>query len=288
MRARDLAQALDELGIDEGWALGQQLREATPDAVALPEPSSSRRQGFQNQVVGRLAETVFRDTHLAALEPDGFKVEEYYEAGENRDYGAQRDGLELPINVKVASTIFRKARQVVGLAPEDCIPISAYKAIGASEKVPDLVYVDLVDFELRERVDAFMDGLDGPLGVGWHLFSWYGGSGARKGEDSYIAALFGVHGDELKALAPGSSSFRVISAHRVLAILREDPRRVPGLGVPGAGTGGFIAEVNVHVSVENETRAWDEVAAQLRQEGIQPVLDQIRRRSRVDVVDPLL
>jgi hypothetical protein len=48
----------------------------------------------------------------------------------------------------------------VGLEPVDCIPISAYKAIGASEKVPTLAYVDLVAFGLRERVDAFMDALD--------------------------------------------------------------------------------------------------------------------------------
>jgi len=71
----------------------------------------------------------------------------------------------LPINVKVASTLFRKARTVVGLDPEDCIPISAYKAIGASERVRDLVYVDLVDFTLRQRVDAFMVRLEGSLAV---------------------------------------------------------------------------------------------------------------------------
>ena len=62
-----------------------------------------------------------------------------HEAGENRDYAVRRDGLELPINVKTASTLFRKAQEVVGLAPEDCIPISAYRAIGSSEHVPDLV-----------------------------------------------------------------------------------------------------------------------------------------------------
>ena len=77
----------------------------------------------------------------------------YHESGENRDYGVQRDGLELPINVKVASTKFREAQRIVHISPDECIPISAYKAIGASEHVPDLVYVVLVDFTLREKVD---------------------------------------------------------------------------------------------------------------------------------------
>jgi hypothetical protein len=291
LSARDLTDAVDAIGLQDRWKLGEDIREAAaalPMSQALPEPNGSRRQGFQNQVVGRIAERVFRDDHLAALEPEGFHIEDYHEAGEHRDYGAQRDGLELPINVKVASTLFRNAKTVVGLEPEDCVPISAYKAIGASERVPDLVYVDLVDFELRGKVDAFMDGLDGPLGIGWHLLSWYGGKGARAAEDQYINALFATHDDQLKALAPGAAAFRVISAQRVLSILRENPRRVPGLGVPGAGTGGFVAEVNVHISVESEMRSWDDVAARIKCEGIAPVLVDIRQRTTIDVPDPAL
>ena len=291
LSARDLSDALDALVIDDQWKLGRDVRAAandSTDAARLGAPNATRRQGFQNQVVGRIAERVFRDDHLAALEPDGFEIVEYYAKGENRDYGAQKDGLELPINVKVASTMFRNAKTVVGLEPEDCVPISAYKAIGASEKVPDLVYVDLVDFELREKVDAFMDGLEGPLGIGWHLLSWYGGTGARKAEDQYVAALFDEHADALKQLAPGAAAFRVISAQRVLAILRENPRRVPGLGVPGAGTGGFIAEVNVHVSVADEMVPWDDAADRLRNEGIAPVLESIREMTTIEVPDPAL
>jgi ISXO2-like transposase domain len=168
-------------------------------------------------IVGTIAERVFRDDHLAALEPEGFEIEDLHEAGENRDYALRKGGLELPINVKVASTLFRNAQQVVGLAPEDCIPISAYKAIGASERVPDLVYVDLVDFELRERVDDYMDGLAGSLGIGWHLLSRYGGPGVRAAEDQYLRSLFDEKESELKALAPGATSYRVISAKRVIA-----------------------------------------------------------------------
>jgi hypothetical protein len=291
LSAKDLSEALDALGIGREWKLGEAIREAgisSPASRPLPGPNATRRQGFQNQVVGRIAERVFRDEHLAALEGDGFEIVEYYAKGENRDYGAQRDGLELPINVKVASTLFRNAMTVVKLHPEDCIPISAYKAIGASEKVPDLVYVDLVDFELREKADAYMDGLDGALGIGWHLLSWHGGTGATKAEDQYVAALFEKQADALKALAPDATAFRVISAQRVLAILRENPRRVPGLGVRGAGTGGFIAEVNVHVSVANETRPWQEIADRLRDEGIAPVLDSIRETATIEAPDPSL
>jgi hypothetical protein len=278
MSAADLVRALEQLEIPEHWVVYSDARAAAerePGAPCLPEPKERQKLGFQNLIVGTIAERVFREDHLAALEPDGYSVVDYHEAGENRDYGLQKDGLELPINVKVASTLFRNAQTVVGLAPEDCVPISAYKALGASERVPGLVYVDLVDFTLREKVDAFMNALDGPLGIGWHLLSWYAGKGGRAAEDRYLNALFDKHAAALKVLAPPASQYRVISARRVLAILRHHPRRVPGLGVPGAGTGGFNAEVNVHVSVSTEMVAWADVADELRAHGIQHVLDRV-------------
>ena len=116
-----------------------------------------------------------------------------------------------------------------------------------------------------------MDSLEGSLGIGWHLFSWFGGKGSKRAQDEYARALFAQHADKLKALIPGESSFHAISALRVLAILRQNPRRVPGLGVRGAGTGGFNAEVNVHISVRREMRPWDQVSAVVRERGIQQV-----------------
>jgi hypothetical protein len=291
MDARELVATLDALGIGEGWAIGDRLRSAVwsllpPSGPCLGDPAKQRREGFQNQIVGRIAERVFRDEHLAALEAEGFEVEDLHEEGENRDYVVHQDGLELPINVKVASTRFESAQRAVGLDPDDCIPIGAYKAIGASERVPDLLYVDMVDFSLREKVDDFMNRLEGPLGVGWHLFSWYGGKGATRAEDQYVDALFARHADSLMALAIDVERYHAISALRVLAILRVNPRRVPGLGIRWAGRGGFNAEANVHVSVGEETTPWREVASQLLEEGIQAILDTVRRKASVTVPDP--
>ena len=293
MTASGLSAALDEIGIGNGWVVARAVRaraRINGQALALEgqEPLNAPSQGFQNLIAGRIAESVFRTQHLAPLEQEGFVVRDLHEAGENRDYVVERDGHDLPINVKTASTMFRNARQVVGLDPRDCIPISAYKAIGASERVPDLVYVDLVDFTLREKVDAFIERLRGSESTLWHLFSWYGGAGARRAQDDYVARLFDSHGDQLVALAPGASSWRVISAQRVLAIMREMPRRCPGLGVPAAGRGVFNAEVNIHVSVERETRSWDDVAQIIRRDGIGAVLTSIRRQETRHVPAPTI
>ena len=281
--AEVLASTLDDAGVSDTWIVAQQIRAQAHlglvggNGLDAQYRRRLRNQAFQNLVVGTIAERVFRGSHLADLEVAGFTVHDLHERGDNRDYAIERDGLQLPINVKVASTLFRNARQTVGLEPEDCIPISTYKAIGACERVPDLVYVDLVDFTLREKVDAFMHALRGSLARAWALLSWYGGPGLKRAQDEYVATLFGKHGDALVKLAPGVTSFRVISAQRVLAIMRANPRRVPGLGVKAAGTGTFNAEVNVHVSVERETVPWDDVAEILRHKGIQAVLDRVRQ-----------
>jgi hypothetical protein len=291
LTAEELGGSIDDLGLRAGWALGDEIRSravSAPGSPCLPDPPGRRVQAFQNLVVGTLTERVFRERYLAALEAEGFVVQDLHERGENRDYAVQRDGAELPINVKVASTIFRNAREVVGLDPNDCIPISAYKAIGASERVHNLVYVDLVDFSLREKVDAYMNGLDGSLGALWHLLSWYAGIGAKAAQDQYITALFERRLGDLMGLLPGATSFRVISAQRVLAIMRKNPRRVPGLGIKAAGTGVIVAEVNVHISVRDETRAWTDVIEEARSHGIQHVLDQIARTITAEVPDPLL
>jgi hypothetical protein len=286
--ARDLEAALDHLGIEFGWEHGDHIRQASlhrPRGPCLPEPAKSRVEAFRNLVVGTIAERAFWSQHLAVL-PKAFAIVDLHERGEGRDFAVRQGTLELPINVKVASTQFREARRIVHLDPDDCIPIGAYKAIGASERIPDLVYVFLVDFTLRAKVDDFMDQLTGPVAIGWHLLSWYMGKGVRKAQDRFIEALFAENAAALMELVPGVTSYHVISAQRALAIMHKLPRRVPGLGVKAAGRGVIRAEVNIHVSVGDETRPWSNIVAQLSRDGIQTVLDQIRQTTPSVIPDP--
>lgn len=289
----EYVDALDAMRVGDGWLVARTLRQRLAsndegEPLRGLEKRAKANQAFRNLVVGRIAERIFWERHLRPLEKDGFEVVDLHEAGENRDYAVRRDGFELPINVKTASTLFRKAQTVVGLAPEDCIPISAYKAIGSCERVPDLVYVDLVDFTLREKVDAFMDDLAGSPEVLWELLSWYGGAGAHRAQDEYMAALFDTYARRLMAFVPSAAAYRVISAQRVLAIMRNIPRRCPGLGVRAAGTGGFNAEVNIHISVASETVPWDKVAGIMLNDGIEPVLQEIRNSESRDMPAPTI
>ena len=56
------------------------------------------------------------------------------------DFTLTETEQRLPINVKNAGTRFENARQLVGLEPDDCIPIPVYKAYDAIEKEPNSVY----------------------------------------------------------------------------------------------------------------------------------------------------
>ncbi len=286
LNATTLETALDEFSITDDWSIAKDVRDG--GTLGVHEARNNPSQAFQNLIVGRIAEVVYREEHLQPLEVAGFSIDDLHERGENRDFAVRKDGLELPINVKTASTIFRKAKEIVGLEPNDCIPIPAYKAVAVSERVPDLVYVDLVDFSFRQRVDEFTDSLRGSAGYLWKVLSWYGGKGVRKAQDGYVAKLFDLHEQKLMSLAPKTSSWRVISAQRVLAIMRDKPRRCPGLGVRAAGTGGFNAEVNIHVSANDETVSWQDVSEALQRSGIQAVLDMIRHRTTREVADPSL
>lgn len=290
LQAGSICDALDEFAIDGGWEIGAFIRVLAPASTGLTGIPRCKKPNaaFRNLVVGTIAEGLFRATQLVPLEPYGFKIKDYRAAGENRDFGLEKDGLELPINVKTASTIFRNAKTTVRLDPEDCIPVSAYKALGAVDHVPDLVYADLVDFNLRQKVDKFIESLTGAACVLWDLFSWYGGKGAKKAQDVYITRLFETHREQLEELVDPAGKFRTISAKRVIAIMREYPRRVPGLGIKAAGTGSFNAEVNVHVSVKDETVAWEDVAEMLKTRGIQHVLDLIRKTATETVPSPKL
>ena len=289
----EYVEALDTMRVSDTWVVAKTLRQRLANSHrGDPLRSLTKRdkaaQGFRNQVVGRIAERVFWNRHLQPLEEDGFEVIDLHEAGENRDYVVRRDGYELPINVKTASTLFREAQKMVGLAPEDCIPISAYKAIGSCERVPELVYVDLVDFTLREKVDTFTDNLTGPQEILWELLAWYGGPGCRRAEDEFVAALFDTHARRLTAFVPRAATYRVISAQRVLAVMRDTPRRCPGLGVRAAGLGTFVAEVNIHVSVATETVPWDEVASIMQKSGIERVLKAILNSESREVPEPTI
>src|SRR5207249_4123627 len=98
----------------------------------------------------------------------------------------ERD-LELPINVKNAGTRFERATELVGLDPNDCIPIPAYKAHAALESLPNLIYVVAVDYALVPTLNRLLPSLFAREETTvWELLNEFAGARVRSAEDLFV------------------------------------------------------------------------------------------------------
>ena len=283
-----LGKALDNLGIGahSNWEVANVVRNYArlyPETKQFALPPSHRltyaNAAFQNLIVGRIAERLFMSVCLNPLSEHGFTWQDDRHYGNSRDFTLTKDGAELPLNVKVATTKFRKAQNSVALDPDDCVPFPAYKVTNAVNRLPDLLYIDLIDFGLRDRVEHFMKKLSEDELIVWTMFTWYGGQGVTAAQDEFVDALFKKHNNGLMKLAASPPVFRVVSAKKILEVLREDLERCPQLTGKASLTAGRDASINL--SISKETLPWSELFNQLTTGGIEGVLQTIRKTGRV-------
>ncbi len=201
------------------------------------------------------------------------------------DFGICQGAHEVPVNVKNAGTRFERAENLVGLDPDDCLPIPTYKAYGAIEGNPNLLYVIAVDFDLVQQLNELLPALftDEEATV-WQLLNSYKGSLVRKAEDQFIFSTVRKHWDKIKA-ATAATDFHVISARRAIRILHTKPKRTPGVGLRAWGTGAS-AEVNVHVSIKDETTPWQVVVDRIVSKGLEDIVLAVNRKRHEYVYDP--
>lgn len=201
------------------------------------------------------------------------------------DFTLHEGKLELPINIKNAGTRFERARQLVGLDPNDCIPIPAYKANAALETVPNLLYVVSVDYDLVGNLsNLFPTILDHNELIVWDLINNYAGAKVRSAEDTFIFSVTRKYWDEMKCIA-NENPFHVISARKAVRILQTKPERTPGIGLRAWGTGAN-AEVNVHVSIEQDTTSWSVLCDRIIDKGISDIMRAVNRKKWEEVYDP--
>jgi hypothetical protein len=204
-----------------------------------------------------------------------------------RDFTIHEGELELPINIKNAGTRFMRAKELVGLDPDDCIPIPAYKAHGALEANPNLLYLVSVDYDLVSSLDRLLPTLlTSEEALVWDLLNDHKGSLLRDAEDRFIFATVRKYWEELKSVAR-NTPFNVISARRAIRILRVKPKRTPGIGLPAWGTSAR-GEVNVHISIQQETTPWREVGEHISSGGVASIVSAVNRKRTEEVYDPAI
>ena len=201
------------------------------------------------------------------------------------DFTILEGDLELPVNVKNAGTRFENAASLVGLDPDDCIPIPAYKAYDATEKEPNLIYAICIDYTLISKIErGLLTRFTQEEAYVWKLLSKYSGPLIRDAEDRFVYSMVNRHWEEFsKSVA--IPVFRVISARKAVRILQKQPKRTPGIGLRAWGTGAS-AEVNVHISVSQETKQWAEIQSRVEARGVSDIIEAVNRKKTEVVYDP--
>lgn len=203
------------------------------------------------------------------------------------DFTLHQGESSLPVNVKNAGTRFENAFTLVGLEPDDCIPIPAYKAHDAIEKEPNLLYVFAIDYRLATKIEThLLTHLNAREAAVWKLLNAKAGSRIRDAEDKFIYSTVEKYWPQFTAECP-LPGFRAISARRAIRILQTQPKRTPGIGLRAWGTGAS-AEVNVHISIHSETKAWDELHQRVMSGGLADIIGAINRKRTEVVFDPEL
>jgi len=201
------------------------------------------------------------------------------------DFTLVQGNETLPVNVKTAGTKFEQAEKLVGLDPDDCVPIPAYKAYAAIDSTPNLIYAVSVDYDMLGRLDSLLpEVFSDEERIVWDLLNRYSGSHVRNAEDAFVFGMIRRYWDEFKSVA-ADSPFNVISARKAIRILQTKPQRTPGIGLRAWGTGA-TAEVNVHVSIAEEMTPWDEVADRIRTRSITDIINAVNRKRVEEVYDP--
>lgn len=106
--------------------------DAPPDDAAR----RSARQILGNLIVGHCAEITFEEIYKAHLHTTELELRDMREGRSDTDYRLF-NGRGRPVyrvNIKFHGSLFRRAKELVGLEPEDCFALATYKIHGALEK----------------------------------------------------------------------------------------------------------------------------------------------------------
>jgi hypothetical protein len=100
----------------------------------------------------------------------------------------------------------------------------------------------------------------------------------------FVFSMVKKHWGRLKEIC-ADNPFFVVSARKAVRVLHTKPQRTPGIGLRAWGTGAS-AEVNVHVSIEEDMTAWEAVRNRIIENGIQDIIQAVNRKRMEEVYDP--
>jgi hypothetical protein len=247
-------------------AIGEQgfyawLRKPAPEDIKLKRS----REGLAQMLLCLLAEHHFESLAAGVLGPGGFRIEDHRVGRTDTDYRLlEPNGRPLfRLNIKFHGTLFERAREYVGLAPEDCFALATYKISAAlkrqdDERLPYLFLIISVPQFPRESIETSID-------VDW---VWLASITGRDVEEAIIGLLSNEAWTEPIRQRLADAEFRVLSARRAYNLMREQLfSRVNALRLRGFNRLFRGAEINMHLSLSGEMIAYRDLLEMIASRG---------------------
>lgn len=127
-------------------------------AAVSQDDREAAKRGLAQMLLGRAAELAFEDIYRTEMGAREFELVDLHEGRTDTDYRLL-NGQGRPlyrINIKFTGSTFRRAPELVGLAPDDCFPLATYKIFAALKKQEQehLPYIFLAVFVRALNVDT--------------------------------------------------------------------------------------------------------------------------------------
>jgi hypothetical protein len=269
-RALELSQNPDPvrnaLGIDAGFTPPEELARKT-------------RIQLGRMLVGHLAERAFEEIYKRTIGTDDLHLEKITDKHNETDYrvinGSGRQVFR--INIKFHGTLFRDARKVVGLEPEDCFALATYKIKQGLEKhdKEGLPYLFLI-VSANVAASEVGDTIPQPIANLWTLIASTKGKveGKKRLEDRLVDYLVrepppqfaAIHNRLIQTLA--EAKWRVLSARKAQKVMKDLLfQRVFALTVKNFTRAYSRAEVDMHFSMAADMMPLEEFLRQLKAMG---------------------
>lgn len=255
-----------------------------------PEPRiRERAQTMLGQLLlGLLAERAFEDIYKKTLGTTELRLEDSREGRTDTDYRVL-NGEGRPVfrmNIKFHGTLFRQARELVGLEPDDCFALATYKIKQGLDKQDSeiLPYVFVV---VSSPVSALDVGAAIPkefVELACLIHASKKVKGKRKIEEKIVERLADGHVPAFRSTLASlqakiaDAPWRILSARRADELLRKRLfERVYAVRVRGFTRSYRNAEVDMHFSLSSDMTPLPELLAKISATGIHGVTGMLER-----------
>lgn len=255
------------------------------DAAPTAEEIQRRRNRIGQMIVGKAAELAFEDIYRNEG-PREFALEDYRDSHNETDYRMLDSGGRpvWRINIKFFGSLFRKARENVGLEPEDCFPLATYKVYSALKKQDEehLAYIFVVVSVPGVTAVTVGEELADALGPIVDLLLMDSLTGKKTLEDRFVEHLAAKRHPAFERAYAGmrATKWYVMSAKRADDLLRKllfD--RVHAVRLPNFARNFRNAELDMHYSLKEDLTDLQEFFVLIKKGGLQQVSHMLAKGS---------